>query len=258
MKASDSPAGRPACRSRYSRISRRRRISTASRSAYSSSEMSPVSTAICSSSSSSLTALSSISSCSAMVTTCLRHQRMPATGPVIGRRSRRSMISIQARRRHHGAFARALQLEPNVDEVVWRPRARIAEGQPAFVFLGDLLHAAVELFGLLALHQEGRVEDHLVADGLAGSRGDSRIAQVVVDLGHEVVRPRRQRLLDQAAKLHPREIRRGRGAVDLLLEAADLLVLFLDLANDGLTVPVDFEAQLDLVAHLLEHVHQRI
>src|SRR5690348_10179325 len=126
--------------------------------------MSPVSSSICSSSSSSLTAESSTSSCSATVATCLRHQRTPAMGPVTGSSSSLSMISIQTGRRHHRPFARPLQLETDVHEVVGRPGAGVAKGQLALVLAGDVLHARVDLVRFLALHQEGRVHDHLVAD----------------------------------------------------------------------------------------------
>src|SRR5687768_14500244 len=76
----------------------------------------------------------------------------------------------------------ALQLEPDVDEVVRRPRARVLERQ-LLVARVDLLDLRVERRLLLAGDQEGAVEDHLVADRLVGARGHADVAERLEDLG---------------------------------------------------------------------------
>src|SRR5207244_9025709 len=116
--------------------------------------MSPVSSAICNSRSCSRTTPSSMSSSSATLAICLKNQRTPAMGPVIGNTSRLSMISIQARGQHNRTFAGPLQLEPDVDEVVWWPGAGVAEGQLALVLAGYVLHFGVEPRRLFPLYQE--------------------------------------------------------------------------------------------------------
>src|SRR5437868_1010222 len=76
----------------------------------------------------------------------------------------------------------AFELEADVDEVVGRPGACVLEEELAFVLGGDLFDVGVELLFAVALDEEGGVHNHLVADGLIGARGDSRVAQVAVDL----------------------------------------------------------------------------
>src|SRR5438045_9096472 len=65
----------------------------------------------------------------------------------------------------------AFELEADVDEVVGRPRACVLEGELALVLGCDLFDLGVELLLAVALDEEGRVHDHLVADGLVRARG---------------------------------------------------------------------------------------
>src|SRR5205085_3977889 len=69
-----------------------------------------------------------------------------------------------------------LQLEPDVHEVVGRPRAGVAERQMG-VFRADGLDLAVEGGLAITRDEERGVHDHLVADGLVRARGDGHIAQ---------------------------------------------------------------------------------
>src|SRR5437879_1163751 len=126
---------------------------------------------------------------------------MPAAGAVTGSASRRKRITGRL------DPGRALELQTDRDEVVWGPRARVAEGQLSFVPLPDLANFLVEELGLIATDEERGVHDHLVANHLVGTRGDRGFAQLVVDLPDVRIRPVAKRLLYQAAKLHPREIR---------------------------------------------------
>src|SRR4051812_32475908 len=78
-----------------------------------------------------------------------------------------------------GAFS-AFEFQSDVDEVVGRPGARVFEGELALVARGYLFDLGVELLLAVALDEEGRVHNHLVADGLVGARGDGRVAQARV------------------------------------------------------------------------------
>src|SRR5437588_8952731 len=143
-----------------------------------------------------------------------------------------------------GSFA-AFELEADMDEVVGRPGACVLEEELAFVLGGDLFDVSVELSLAFALDEEGGVHNHLVADGLVGARGDSRVAQVVVDLADIRVGLLRHGRLDEAAQLHAREVGRACAARrDLLLEVAYLLALLFEFGDDALSVPVDLQPEL--------------
>src|SRR5438128_1446924 len=153
----------------------------------------------------------------------------------------------------------ALELQSDRDEVVRRPRPRLAERQLALVLLADVVDLRVEALAMVAPDEERRVHDHLVADDLVRARGDRRFAQLVIDLADVGVRLVREGLLDQPAELHPREVRRRLLVrLDLGLEPAQLLALLLDLLEHLLAVPVDLEADLELVLHLQEDVAKRV
>src|SRR2546425_3952826 len=178
--------------------------------------------------------------------------RTPAAGAVIGSaRSLNRITGLHARR--------ALELETDRDEVVRWPRTRVLEVQLSLVTLADLVHLLVELVLLGAGDQESGVHDHLVADHLVRPRGDRRTLKLVVDLANVRVGLIREGLLDEPAKLHPREVRRRLLIrFDLGFETPELLVLLFDLPEDRLAVPVHFQAELELVLHLLENVAERV
>src|SRR3989454_12733908 len=178
---------------------------------------------------------------------------MPAAGAVTGSASRRKRITGRL------DPGRALELQSDGDEVVWRPRARVAEGELSFVPLPDLADFRVEELGLIATDEERGVHDHLVPDHLVGTRGDRGFAKLVVDLPDVRIRLVAERLLDHAAELHPREIRRRLLVrLDLRLETPQLLVLLFELGQDGIAVPVHLEAELELVLHFLEDVTEHV
>src|SRR2546423_15070355 len=153
----------------------------------------------------------------------------------------------------------AFELEADVDEVVGRPGACVLEGELALVLGCDLFDLGVELLLAVALDEEGRVHNHLVADGLVRARGHSRVAQVVVDLADVRVGLLRHRRLDESAQLHAREVGRARAARRyLLLEVSYPLALLLELGDDALAIPVDLQAELDLAGHLRQHVAQGV
>src|SRR5947209_191470 len=79
---------------------------------------------------------------------------------------------------------RLLQREANVDEVVRRPRPGVAERQAPFIATCDLVHAPVETLGVRALDEEGRIQDHPLADRLVQLRRHGIRAKRVVDLAH--------------------------------------------------------------------------
>ena len=79
----------------------------------------------------------------------------------------------------------------------------------------------------------------------------------IEDLGDVALGSRLQRRVDQPAVLHAREVGRPLLARDLLLQAADVLVLALDLADRLIAVPQDLQAELELVLHLVQHVAER-
>src|SRR3972149_4997284 len=62
-------------------------------------------------------------------------------------------------------------------------------------------------------------------------------------------RPGLQRGVDQAPVLHPREVGRTLLRRDLPLEAPDVLVVLLDLADDLVAIPEDLQPELELVLH---------
>src|SRR5687768_13458212 len=95
---------------------------------------------------------------------------MPPMGALSGRRRRSSS-------RNATSALRALELEADVHEVVRRPRSRVEERQLVLVLFRDLGDLIVEGPGLVTLHEERGVHDHLVADRLVRARGDGRVAQ---------------------------------------------------------------------------------
>src|SRR4051812_45870489 len=120
---------------------------------------------------------------------------MPAAGAVSGRASSLNRIIAL----HAG---RALELQTDGHEVVWRPRSGVLEAQLSLVALSDLVHFLIELVLLVATDEERRVHDHLVADHFVGSRRDRRALQLVIDLAYVEVRLVREGLLYQPTELH--------------------------------------------------------
>src|SRR5262249_32164916 len=222
-------------------ISRMRASSTPSISLNCSSVISPSSRRIWAASSSSRYTLSSFSSASTASAILRKTNLMPPMSSV-------SRISSRLLR-----FLRPLQLEPDVDEVVGRPRSRVAEGQ-LVVGGPDLLHARVEHRLLVARDEEGGVHDHLVADGLVGPGGHAHVAQALEDLVDVVLGAGLQGAVHQPSVLHAREGGRALLGRDLALEPPHVLVLVLDLAQDDVAVPQDFQPELELVLHLVQHV----
>ena len=106
--------------------------------------------------------------------------------------------------------------------------------------------------------EERGVHDHPVADRLVRARRDRHVAQRLEDLADVALRPRLQRGVDEAAVLHAREVGRPLLRGDLSLQAADVLVLFLDLADDLVAIPQHLQAELELVLHLVQDVGERV
>src|SRR5213593_1586486 len=148
-----------------------------------------------------------------------------------------------------------LQLQPDVDEVVGRPRSGIAEGQMR-VLGADRLDLGIEGDLAITRDEEGRVHDHLVADGLVRARSDGHVAQRLEDLADVALGACLQRALHQASVLDAREVRGTALRGDLALQMADVVVLPLDLLDDLVALPEHLEAELDLVLHLEEHVDE--
>src|SRR5438876_1641633 len=149
-----------------------------------------------------------------------------------------------------------LQLQPDVDEVVGRPRSGIAERQMR-VLGADRLDLGIEGDLAITRDEEGRVHDHLVADGLVRARSDGHVAQRLEDLADVALGACLQRALHQASVLDAREVRGTALRGDLALQMADVVVLPLDLLDDLVALPEHLEAELDLVLHLEEHVDER-
>ena len=82
---------------------------------------------------------------------------------------------------------------------------------------------------------------------------------MVVDLADVRIRLVGEGLLDEPTELHAGEVgRRLLVRLDLRLEPPELLIFFLDLGEHVVAIPVDLEAELELVLHLLEDVAQRV
>src|SRR4051812_21959567 len=216
-----------------SRISRRRARMSASSVSNSSWVISPSSTCICAASRRSRSAVSSFISVSTAAATLSSTNRMPPISSV-------SMISMGSASR---PLVGALQFQPDVDEVVRRPRSGVLEREP-LVLLPDLLDPRVERLLHLASDQERGVHNHAVANRLVRARGDRDAAQGVEDFGDVALGPRLQRGVDQAAVLHPREIGGSLLRRDFVLQPPDVLVLLLDLAHDQVAIPEHLEAEL--------------
>src|SRR6185295_1709542 len=153
----------------------------------------------------------------------------------------------------------AFELEPYVHEVIRRPGSAVFEGKLSFILGGDLFDLEVELGLPIAFDEKCRVHNHLVAYGLIGARGDSRILQDGVDLSNVRVGLLRESRLYQPAQLHSRKIgRTGSPHGDLILQLANLFVLLFDFGYDEVAVPVDLQSELYFALHLGEHVAQGI
>ena len=246
-----SPGGGAGARVALADLADPRPAGPLSISANSSSVISPSSSRICAASSSSRRTVSSFSSAStAWRRACRGHEaQTPPMSSDVSDAIERSIAALT----YVTPLSRALQLQPDVDEVVGRPGARVLEGQ-LVVPGADLLHLRVEGRLLLARHQEGGVHDHLVADGLVGAGGHRHRPQLLEDLAHVALGARLQRGVHEPAVLHAREVGRALLRGDLALEPPDVLVLALDLADDDVAVPQHLEAELELVLHLVEHV----
>src|SRR5262249_1440268 len=216
--AADSP---PRWRSRISRIRATMSASSSSNSAW---LISPSSTRICASSRRSRSTVSSLSS----VSTPAPIFSGPNRTPEIRSESMMSMamrgrFAVQRRLASRPSMC-PFQFQPDVDEIVRRPRPGVLEGE-LLVLLADFLDAGVEGLLHLARHEERRVHDHAVADRLVGARGDRHVAQRAEDLGHVALGARLQGGVDQPAVLHAREIGRALLRGDLALQPPDVLVL---------------------------------
>ena len=127
------------------------------------------------------------------------------------------------------------------------------------VLAARFFDAFVERLLLRAIDEEGGVEDHAVADRLVRSARDGDRLERLVDVGDVARAHLLERRVDQPAELHAREVgRRRRVPADLVLEAADLVVLALEVRDDLLAIPQHLEAELDLVLHLVQHVAERL
>src|SRR5687768_15973447 len=224
---------------------------SASRLTYSSSSTSPMSSASWRFIRSSLIGVSSVSCSSTVRWTLSSVHSVPDHGPVNGARRIEESRPI-------GRLVRLLQLELDVDEAVRRPRTGVLEREDVLVLAADLADHVVELLFPPAIHEKRRVRDHPVADNLVAAARHRDGFQRLVYVGDVAVAGLLHRALDQAAELHPREVRgRRRVPRDLVLEPANLVVLLLDLRDDLLPVPQNLEPELDLVLHLVEHVRER-
>src|SRR5947207_543333 len=237
--------------SRHSRTSRSRCMISASRRTYSASSISPVSSCIWRAIKSSLTGVSSVNSSRTTRSTLSRVHFEAQTGPRKG--ARRMLVSRpMSMRTASGCF---LQLQLDVHEVIRWPRTGVLEGQQLFVLERDGLHLFVERLFVLAIDEKRGVEDHSVADDLVAATGDGDVLQLFVDVGDVSITRLFHGRYHQPAQLHARKVSRGCGiAGDLVLEAADLVILALDRRDDLVAIPEHLEPELDLVLHFVEYV----
>src|SRR5581483_12159347 len=144
----------------------------------------------------------------------------------------------------HAPSARALQLQLDVDEVVWRPRPGVLERQQIIVAMTDLTHALVELLGASPLDEEGRIHDHAIANDLVAPTRDGDRLERIVHVGDEAIAGLFEGGLDEPAELHAGEVGRGTGVVrDLVLEPPNLVILLLEIRDDLLAIPQDLEPE---------------
>src|SRR3569623_169355 len=196
--------------------------------------MSPSSRRIWSSISASFTGVSSTSSSSTTRCTLPSVYMMPATGPVTGQKT----IVLRSPTLASLRSAGFLELQLDVHVVVRRPRPGVLEGEQILVLAAHLAHALVELFASAAIHEEGRVQNHAVADHLVAAARDGHGLARIVHFGDVAVPRLLERGFDQAAELHACEVRRRGGiAIDLVLESADLVIRALDVRDDLVAVP---------------------
>src|SRR4051812_46220438 len=201
-------------------ISRMRASTSCSIAANSSSEISPSSSCICASSRRSRSTVSSSSSASAAATTLSRTKRIEPisresrinTGRAIYPLSafgypRRESLFFGERTADSGKPTRSgsFQLQPNIHEIVGRPRPRVFERE-LVESAGDRFHFRVERAFMVARNQERGVHDHLVADRLVDPRRDRHFTQLLEDVGDVALRFRLQRGVDQSSVLHPCEV----------------------------------------------------
>src|SRR6185312_704037 len=152
----------------------------------------------------------------------------------------------------------ALQFQADIHKIVRRPWAGIFEIQAVAKFLRDFVYGSVELGFTGLLDQERGIHDHLVANGfvVAGSNADR--AQSVINFTDVVCGQFRQGLIDHAAQLHASEVRGLQVlARKFLMEAMDFIMLALQLFNDAVAVPSNFQTEFKFAGHLLENVFQR-
>src|SRR4051812_10807172 len=149
------------------------------------------------------------------------------------------------------------ELQPDVHEVVGRPRAGKLERE-LVVTLTDVADARVErLFGA-SCDQECGIHDHPVANRLIRARRHGDVSQRFEDLAHVALRPRLQRGIDQAPVLHASEIGGSCLRRNLPFQAVDVFVFRLDLMNDQVAIPQNFQSELQLILHLVQHVGERV
>src|SRR5262249_46150147 len=88
--------------------------------------------------------------------------------------------------------------------------------------------------------------------------GYADAAQPFINFAHVGDRALAQRLIDHAAQLHASEIGGLQMLADnFLVKLPDLLVLVLDVFNDLVSVPVHFQAELELARHLVQNIFER-
>src|SRR4029453_8985953 len=152
-------------------MARNREKSSASRSWYSASLISSSSNRICNSISCSLISVSSFNSWSAIFWIWLRMNLKTVTGAS-------KMSSIRnIRGDYFRSSVTALELEPDVNEVVWRPGAGVSKGELIFVLRSDLFYFLIEFSLTIALNQKRRVHDHAVANRFVCARCHGRVSQ---------------------------------------------------------------------------------
>src|SRR5262249_16916605 len=167
-----------------------------------------------------------------------------------------SMRSESRRNIWFGALC-GLQLQANVDEVVRWPGPRVLERQ-VVVPAGDVLDLAVERAFLIPRDQKRRVHDHLIPDRLVDTGRDRHIAELSQDARHVALGSSLQGRVAESSVLHAPEVRGALLGRDLLLQAADVLVFRLDLANRLIRVPQHLQSELELVLHFSQHVAERV
>src|SRR4029079_8080866 len=160
---------------------------SASSTSNSDCDISPSSTRICASSSCSRSLVSSLISVSTAAAILSKTNRRPPTSSesrmnIVNQQSAISHPNQSASRFVKCVLVGSFQPEPDVDEVVRRPRTGELERR-LVVTLPDVLDPGVERLLEAAGDEKGSIHDHPVADRLVRSRRHRHVSQRLEDFG---------------------------------------------------------------------------